>query len=463
VRVAVIGAGVIGVTTAYELAADGHEVVVFERRGSVAEEASFANAGVLAPGYVTPWAAPGMPAKVLRQFLTRHAAARLRWPLSVADIRWALRFKRAAQMENYVRNRRSMQQLALYSRARLQEITETLELDYDTAQGYTVLLRSEADARLIEPSLGVLRELGQRFEQLNEEGIRKIEPALNPDTRFFGGVHLPQDGVGNCRQFTQLLKAQAQARGVAFRFGQQVLAVTSGSIGGHSLGAPGSGVAVYARTVATEESPTTTLQSSNSGWGSSSPREAKRRPAQTDATQADYFDHVVICAGASSNELLTSLGLKLPLAPVYGYSISAQVREPINAPTSAVMDERYKVAISRLGLRVRVAGSAELGGRAERINNGSVQTLYKVLQDWFPGAANLRRVQTWKGARPMLPDGPPVIGASGTPRIWLNLGHGSSGWGLACGSARVLADQVAGRACEIDADGFGLGRLMRGA
>jgi D-amino-acid dehydrogenase len=456
-RVAVIGAGVIGVTTAYELAADGHEVVVFERRGSVAEEASFANAGVLAPGYVTPWAAPGMPGKVLRQFFTRHAAARLRWPLSGADIRWALRFRRAAQMSSYLQNRRSMQQLALYSRERLLQLTDKLELDYDRAQGYTVLLRSEADARMIEPSLTVLRELGQRFEQLNEEGVRKLEPALNPDTRFFGGVHLPSDGVGNCRQFTQLLKAQAQALGVEFRFGQQVLSVASGSIGGRSLGAPGSGVAVYAQPVATEDAHSTILQSGNSGWSSSS----AKHPAASDTTQADYFDHAVICAGADSNQLLGNLGLKLPLASVYGYSISAQVREPLNAPSGAVMDERYKVAISRLGLRVRVAGSAELGGRAGHINNSALQTLYKVLQDWFPGAANTRRVQTWKGARPMLPDGPPIIGASGTSRIWLNLGHGASGWAMACGSARVLADQLAGKACAVDTSGLGLERVLR--
>jgi D-amino-acid dehydrogenase len=460
-RMAVIGAGVIGVTTAYELAADGHEVVVFERCGSVAEEASFANAGVLAPGYVTPWAAPGMPGKVLRQMLGlpfgRHAAARLRWPLSAADVAWALRFKRAANMQSYARNRRAMQTLALYSQTRLQELTQTLELEYDRAQGYTVLLRSESDARLIEPSLSVLRELGQRFEQLNEEGVRKIEPAINPDTHFFGGVHLPNDGVGNCRQFTQLLKAQAQARGAQFRFGQQVLSIASGSIAG-------SGVTVYTRSVILEDAPTTQLESSNSGWSQSGgffTRAGTGRDATGDATQVDYFDHVVVCAGVRSNPLLQSLGLKLPLVPVYGYSISAQVREPLNAPSSAVMDERYKVAISRLGLRVRVAGSAELGGRPGQVNQASVQTLYKVLHDWFPGAANNRRVQTWKGARPMLPDGPPIIGASGTPRIWLNLGHGSSGWALACGSARALADQLAGRSAEVDMSGLGLERLLR--
>ncbi|MDB5825808.1 MAG: D-amino-acid dehydrogenase, partial [Variovorax sp.] len=173
------------------------------------------------------------------------------------------------------------------------------------------------------------------------------------------------------------------------------------------------------------------------------------------------FDAVIVCAGLASARLLRPLGLRIPLAPVYGHSISANIREPLNAPQSAVMDERYKVAISRLGQRVRVAGSAELGGSLDTMNPAALQTLYKVLQDWFPGAATLQAgVQQWKGARPMLPDGPPVLGASGVAGVWLNLGHGSSGWALSCGSARVLADLVGGRRPEIDLEGLGVERLM---
>jgi D-amino-acid dehydrogenase len=145
---------------------------------------------------------------------------------------------------------------------------------------------------------------------------------------------------------------------------------------------------------------------------------------------------------------------------VHGYSITARIREPLNAPRSAVMDERYKVAISRLGQRVRVAGSAELGAPQGRMDAKALRTLYKVLQDWFPGAADYAHgVQEWRGARPMLPDGPPVIGPSGLPGLWLNLGHGSSGWALACGSARALADRIAGRKPEIELEGLGIERL----
>jgi D-amino-acid dehydrogenase len=179
-------------------------------------------------------------------------------------------------------------------------------------------------------------------------------------------------------------------------------------------------------------------------------------------SEAHRFDAVVVCAGVDSAALLEPLGLHIPLAPVYGHSVSAQIREPLNAPRSAVMDERYKVAISRLGLRVRVAGSAELGGSGATLNPASLRTLYKVLQDWFPGAVTLRAgVQQWKGARPMLPDGPPILGASGVPGVWLNLGHGSSGWALSCGSARVLADLIAGHDPGIDLEGLGIERLLQ--
>ena len=172
---------------------------------------------------------------------------------------------------------------------------------------------------------------------------------------------------------------------------------------------------------------------------------------------------MVICGALESAPLLRPLGLKVPLAAVHGYSISAPIREPLNAPRSALMDERYKVAISRLGNRVRVAGSAEIGGSPTARRPAAIQTLYKVLHDWFPGAAQISNtgaaVQEWKGARPMLPDGPPVLGATGIPGVWINIGHGSSGWALACGSARAIADLMGGRAPDLDIEGLGVERL----
>ena len=420
-KVAVIGAGIIGITTAYELAVDGHDVTVFERRGAAAEETSFANAGVVAPGSVTPWAAPGMPSKVLGNLLSRHAAVKLSLPISGADLAWMWKWWRACKLEIYLANRARLQRLAFYSRSRLHRITADLQLDYDRTEGYTVLLRSEKDNRLVQPGLQVLREAGVTFSEINAEGARKLEPALNPDTEFFGGIHLPNDEVANCRQFALLLKDIARGLGVNFEFNTAVAQLNL---------APAASILIA---------------------GESTPRQ---------------FDQVVMCAGLASAALLKPLGLKIPMAAVYGYSISAPIREPLNAPRSALMDEHYKVAISRLGNRVRVAGGAELGGSLSAHKASSIQTLYKVLQDWFPGAAQHANtgasVQVWKGARPMLPDGPPIIGASGLPGVWLNLGHGSSGWALSCGSARALADLMSGKPPEIDMDGLNTARLKRG-
>jgi D-amino-acid dehydrogenase len=418
-KIAVIGAGIVGITTAYELAADGHEVTVFERRGAAAEETSFANAGVVAPGSVTPWAAPGMPAKVLGNLLSRHAAVKLSLPLSGNDLAWMWKWWRACKLETYLSNRARLQRLAFYSLERLHHLTTVLQLDYDRSDGYTVLLRSEKDSRLVQPGLQVLRDAGVAFSEIKAKAVRQLEPAINPDTEFLGGIHLPDDEVANCRQFALLLKDKARDLGVKFEFNTTVAQLNQEQVASVLIA------------------------------GEDSPRQ---------------FDRVVMCAGLASTALLKPLGLNIPMTAVYGYSISAPIREPLNAPRSALMDERYKVAISRLGNRVRVAGSAELGGSLGKHRASSVQTLYKVLHDWFPGAAQNANtgasVQVWKGARPMMPDGPPLIGESGISGLWLNLGHGSSGWALSCGSARALADAMAGKAADVDMEGLGIGRLV---
>ncbi|MEP6965458.1 MAG: D-amino acid dehydrogenase [Polaromonas sp.] len=417
-KVAVIGAGIIGITTAYELAMDGHEVTVVERRSAAAEESSFANAGIIAPGYAAPWAAPGMPGKVLSHLFRRHSPVRLSLPLSGAELAWVWSWLGACKPDIYLANRARLQRLALYSRHRLHAVSEGRELEYERSDGYMVLLRSQKDSQLIQPGLELLREAGVAFTQMDADEARKIEPALNPDTPLSGALHLPAGEVANCRQFALLLKNEAQALGVNFAFNTTVVKLD------------------------------------------------RAQPATlfiAGSDQSYNFDAVVMCAGLDSAKLLRPLGVKIPMVAVHGYSISAPIREPLNAPRSALMDERYKVAISRLGNRIRVAGSAEIGGAPDEHNKGSINTLYKVLQDWFPGAAQLSStngsVQRWKGARPMLPDGPPVIGPSGLTGLWLNLGHGASGWALSCGSARVLADLMAGRPAEIDMEGLGIGRL----
>ena len=444
-KVAVIGAGIIGVTTAYELAADGHQVTVLERRGTVAAETSFANAGVIAPGYVTPWAAPGMPAKVLKLLMSRHAQVRLRGVRS-GTLPWLWRWWRACRMRTYQANRLHMQRLAVFSRDRLHKLTKELKLDYERSDGYLVLLRTAQDLALVQPGLASLAELRTRFETLDARQCRVVEPGLNLETELHAGIYLPDDEVGNCRQFAHLLRTEAQRLGVRFRFHTDVQKIIKGP--SPQL------VHMYAPP---HERNTLNVSAEGAPNDAQDTQPMKRQPV------TEGFDAVVVCAALGSPGLLRPLGLKLPMQAVHGYSITAPLRRveahSEHGPRSALMDERYKVAISRIGTRVRVAGSAEIGGSDTRHYQSSLDTLYKVLHDWFPGTAHLSQAQRWKGARPMLPDGPPVLGRSGIDGVWLNLGHGSSGWALACGSARLLADALAGRPAAIDTDGLGVGRL----
>jgi D-amino-acid dehydrogenase len=413
-KIAVIGAGVIGITTAYELAAQGHQVSVFDRNSSCAEESSFANAGVISPGYTSPWAKPGMIWYVLRYMWQRDTPVRVFKP-NLTELHWLWQWQKACNPESFAANRARMMRLALYSQHRLHTLTDTLGLDHERGSGHMVLLRSERESQLMQASLEVMRDAGLSFKSLSSDEARQIEPALNPNTALAQAIYFPDDEVGNCRQFTLLLKAQAETLGVKFHFNTPIAALQ---------------------------------------------RTQPRTIHKTTNNTSETFDAVVMCAGVASAQLLRPLGLRIPLAAIQGYSISAPIREPLDAPKSSVMDERYKVTFSRLGQRIRISGGAEVGGDLRKHHAGSIQTLYRVLEDWFPGAARTQdSVQVWKGVRPMLPDGPPLIGPSGVDGVWLNLGHGSSGWALSCGSAKAVADQIGGRKPEVNLEGLGLERL----
>ncbi|HLL10561.1 MAG TPA: FAD-dependent oxidoreductase, partial [Rubrivivax sp.] len=341
-RIGIVGAGIVGVTTAYELAAQGHEVQVFERRGGVASETSFANAGVIAPGYVTPWAAPGMPRKVLGHLLGRHAPVRFGGINALAQLPWLWRWWQACRPEVYASNRGAMQRLGQFSRDRLLELTRSLNLDYDQMPGYVVLLRTARELAAAQPGLVLLQELGVQHHVVDAWRCRQLEPGLNADTALHAGIHLPQDGLGNCRHFALLLKNHAQKLGADFRFDTQVRRLKPGTT-----------------------------------------------PSLTTAEGEQHgFDAIVVCAGIEANRLLAPIGSRLPLAPIYGYSVTAPLRHveahPDLGPRAALMDERYKVAITRLGQRIRVAGSAEIGGSLSRMSEGPLRTLYRVLDDWFP-------------------------------------------------------------------------------
>ncbi len=416
-RVAIIGAGIVGVSTAYELALLGHEVTVFERRSSVAEEASFANAGVLATGCLGPWAGPGTGWKAMRSLFEGPAALRFSGLHALSQLPWMWRWWRASRPRVHRANQAALLRLAQFSCERLLGLTRDLGLEFEQAPGFLVLLRSERDLKARKTTLAALQDLGVAHELVDAARCHGLEPGLHRATALHAAIHFPQDGVGNCRHFAHLLKSQAQRLGASFRFDTEALAVAAGR----------------------------------------APR------VELAGAEAASFDAVVVCAGVQAQRLLSGVGVSLPLAAVHGYSVTAPLRHvdglPPPGPRAAVMDDRHQIAVCRLGQRIRVSGLAELGGRLDDIGAAPLRRLYRTLDDWFPGAAATRDAQHWKGARPMLPDGPPVLGASGAPGIWLNLGHGGSGWTLACGSARVLAEQISGREAPLDVSGLGVARL----
>src|ERR1019366_1821087 len=335
-RVAVIGAVVIGVTTAYELGADGHDVTVFERRGTVAAESSFANAGLVAPGYVSPWAAPGMPGKVLSHLWRAHAPVRIGMHVDLSTLGWLWQWWRACEPQTYRANRARMHRLAHFSRERLHELTQRLHLDFERAEGVLVLLRSPRDLAMAEPGIRALAELGAAPQVLDAAACRLVEPGLNPQTPLHAGVYSKDDDVGNCREFTHLLRREAARRGVRFRFYAQVERIVAGVR---------PGLVVVRTPIDPRDQPPAPSRVNASDWPIT-------QPGNADATEA-RFDAVIVCAALGSRELLRPLGVKLPLEPVFGYSVPAPLRHDEQhlhrEPRAALMDERYKVAISRLG------------------------------------------------------------------------------------------------------------------
>ncbi len=440
-RVALIGAGINGVTTAYELALDGHEVTVYEQRGSIAAQASFAQAGLMAPGHLQAFAAPSLTGALLNPLLRRPATLERLCSVHPGLLPWLWRWWRANRAPGRLASLRQLHSLVHYSQARLHQLDHDLGLEHEHSQGHLVLLRSKRERQQAEASMAVLHELGERADLLDPAQAQLIEPALQSGDQLIGALHLPGDEVVNGRQFAHRLKDEARRLGVQFHFHHDVLSVVPGT---QPL------VMAQARDDMLESQPNDELRSN---------------PPSTvlQAEGAQSFDAVILCAGQGAANLLKPLGVRLNTQLVHGYSITAPLHlpeaSPDPGPRSALTDERHQVSITRLGHRVRVAGGYDVGGRDKAWRKGSVDTLYRVLEDWFPGAARTSRATEWRGTRVMTPDGLPVLGASGAPGIWLNLAHGQHGWAEACGAARILADQITGRSGAIDVAQLGAHRF----
>ena len=415
-KIAILGAGVIGVTTAHYLARQGHEVTVIDRQSGPALETSFANAGEISPGYSSPWAAPGIPAKAVKWLFMRHAPLILHPQINAPTVAWLLSLLRNCTSARYALNKARMVRLADYSQVVQTALNEELGLEYDhRTQGTLQLFRTQKQLDGIYKDTEVLREGGVPFEVLDQDGCIAAEPGLKATRDLFvGGLRLPRDETGDCFKFTVALADHAAAtQGVTFQYGTTIQGLIAE--GGRITG------------------------------------------VQTDKglVTADAY---VLALGSYSPMMVKPLGMTLPVYPVKGYSITAPIINEPAAPVSTIMDESYKVAITRLGDRIRVGGMAEIAGFSDALPERRRNTLEHSVGSLFPGAGDLKAASYWSGLRPMTPDGTPVIGKTKIDNLFLNTGHGTLGWTMACGSARVIADLISGQTPDIETADLGIAR-----
>jgi len=415
VKVIVLGSGVIGVTSAYYLARAGHEVTVIDRQPKPALETSFANAGEVSPGYSSPWAGPGVPVKAVKWLLMKHGPLVIRPKLDPVMWFWLLKLLRNCTSARYAVNKSRMIPIAEYSRDCLRALRSETGIRYDERERGTLqLFRYSAQLDHTADDVAVLKQNGVPFEVLDRDGCVAAEPALAAvKDKIAGGLRLPQDETGDCHMFTQALAFEAEKLGVRFMF----------NVGIEGLNADATRITGVA--------------------------------TSTGVMQADAY---VLALGSWSPRLVRPLGISLPVYPVKGYSITVPIADPDGAPVSTVMDESYKVAITRLGDRIRVGGTAEISGYSDKLYAARRATLDHSLSDLFPRGGDLKKATFWSGLRPMTPDGPPIIGATRYSNLHLNTGHGTLGWTMACGSGRVLADLLSGRKPDIDTSELAISR-----
>ncbi len=414
-KVLVLGGGVIGVSCAYFLAKAGHEVELVDRQSGPALETSFANAGEVSPGYSAPWAGPGVPVKAIKWMLMQHSPLVV-WPLlDPAMWRWGAAMLANCTARAYALNKSRMVPIAEYSRDVLKALRAETGIGYDDrAQGTLQLFRTQKQLDGIGGDVEVLKQYGVPFEVLDREGFCQVEPALKlTQHKFVGALRLPNDETGDCFLFTNRLAEMAAGLGVRFRWNTRIesLQVGGGAITG----------------------------------------------VHTDAGLLTA-DRVVLALGSYSPQLLAPVGLRIPVYPVKGYSITVPITDAAGAPESTIMDETHKVAVTRLGDRIRVGGTAELAGYSLNLREPRRATLEHVVTDLFPTGGDVAKASFWCGLRPMTPDGTPIIGATTIDRLFLATGHGTLGWTMACGTGRVIADLVSGTQPEIDVSGLSMAR-----
>jgi D-amino-acid dehydrogenase len=410
--IAVIGAGLSGVCTAYFLAQAGYRVVLIEQHGNVAEQASLGNSGLLAAASLMPSAAPGLRKKVLSSLFRTDSPLLLSPTLNPSLWRWLRKWFAESQLERYRVNKMRMTLAAQYGHQLLQQIQQQHQVDCQATPGILQIFRSEAQLAEAAGLHAVLVELDIGHSVLDAAQVHQLEPNLDRATALAGGWHFPQDGAGNCLFFIKQLKAVIQSMGVECRFMQTASALQPN----------GRGVDVVID------------------------------------NQAVAFDAVVVAAGAGSSKLLKPLGIRIPTYSASSYAAVASVKNPEFAPRSAVVDAAYKTAIVRIGERIRITGVTGLQPGRHTPHPQAMKTLLKIADDWYPDAANYNQASFWSGNVAMLPDGPPLIGPTPAANIFIHIDGSGDGWAGTVGAAGALADMIAQRQPGIDVSGLQLTR-----
>lgn len=424
-KAVVLGAGVIGMTSAYYLAKQAVKVTVLDRQAQAGMETSFANAGQISPGYSTPWAAPGIPFKALKWLFQKDAPLSVFPDGSLFQLEWLARMLANCTASRYETNKERMLRLASFSTECLGTLRREIGNHYQGRQAGTLqVFRHESQWTQALVDAKILDRLGVQHQLLQPQELLEYEPALAVRAnRLVGGLRLVADETGDCFLFTQHLAKACADLGVTFLYGHKIHRINKQQ---HRL----SSVTV------------------------SAVNEDERSHFDLKA------DHFVLALGSYSRQLGLSLGLDLPVYPLKGYSLTIPIKDSKLAPVSTVMDESYKVAVTRFDDRIRVGGMAEVAGFSHKLRDARRATLEKVVTQLFPEAGDIHAASFWTGLRPMTPDSTPIVGASSLTNLWLNTGHGTLGWTMACGSGKLLSELILGQTPSISPVGLDLQRYQ---
>mgnify|MGYP005855800563 CR=1 FL=1 len=420
-HIVVVGGGVVGMTTAYELNRRGHGVTVLERHSIAGNETSKGNAAQRSYGVVYPWADPAMVLKAMPWLFKRDGPLKLRVPPSVETLKFRFATLRYAWSPGlFGLNRRAMLRLGIHSRERFLALEKELGLAFDGAHRGLLHLASTPEAlESYRATHELLNDLGIPSRLMNPEQVREAEPGMVGDGPLYGALSYDTDGTGDCHLFSRELAKACENRGVMVRYNAEA-----------------------ERLVADDQKVNAIILHTDNG--------------APETLEADAF---VISAGCWSNHLVEPLGLAMPIYPVKGYSITVPLKDPNHGPASTIHDDHYKVVSTRLGNRLRATGFVELADFNRDIPEARLATIRKSVESRFPGAADLDAAETWTGFRPMTPDGPAIIGRGPRENLYQNTGHGTFGWTLSAGSADVIAQVIAGEEPAVCLDAFRPGRF----